>query len=83
MGFKDLIQNRFKQIERACLKDEEYEISVNVDMISDDFILPPTKEAGEEAEELISWYKEELSRLKHGLYERMKEAGYEPFKRNN
>ena len=77
MMMKDLIKTKLRQIDRACTRDLEYKISLLIEMISDDWVLPANKEIESNAKEILDWYESELESLKDELHTKAKSVGYD------
>ena len=74
---KDYMMTKLRQIDRACMRDLEYDISLLIDMISDDWVLPANKEIESNAKKILNWYESELENLKSELQAKAKSVGYD------
>ena len=74
---KDFMMTKLRQIDRACTRDLEYDISLLIDMISDDWVLPANKEIESNAKKILNWYESELENLKNELHAKAKSVGYD------
>ena len=74
---KDYMMTKLRQIDRACMRDLEYDISLLIDMISDDWVLPANKEIESNAKKILNWYESELENLKNELHAKAKSVGYD------
>lgn len=74
---KDFMMTKLRQIDRAYTRDLEYNISILIDMISDDWVLPANKEIESNAKKILDWYESELENLKNELHAKANSVGYD------